>query len=368
MFIVNSGDITEPLIDFISIKDPHMNFGFANGIRYDANSDMANKHTFVRDYCVKNNINKVIMTGDVTDTNDEKKWTFKQYFLNKKELLKYKNDGINIYSVAGNHDMFNGMEKTDETVFGELVKEEVINYITKTNMNYNFEIDGKQKDIIVFGVDYSKHKEVVEKGLARINEMDYNKGNIVKIVVLHSHVTPAEIAATDFTYEYLLKTYRDIDMFICGHYHGGFPTQSFYKKNEDGSDNTTGHVTFINNWSFQRVVRDYYNEMDVHTPELERVKIGWSVAYNSFVCSCEKITIPHKSYNDAFKPKAVQLLKLTKKEHFEFFEKINFEDIPTGSDDYETLDILSKKDNVDKEIVNLAISYLNNVTVSDEDI
>ncbi len=368
MFIVNAGDITDPLIDLISIKDPHLNFGFANRIRHDANSDLINKHQFVRDYCIKNNIDKLIMTGDVTDTNDEKKWSFRQYFLNKTELMKYRDLGIGLFSIAGNHDMFNGMEKTDETVFGELVREGVISYITKDNMSFDFMVGDIKKSIVIYGVDYSKHKEVVEKGLMAIDSIDSENKNLVKIVVLHSHVTPAEVAATDFTYEYLLKTYRNISMFICGHYHGGFPTSTFYKKNEDGTDDTTGHVTFINNWSFQRVVRDYYNEMDVHTPEFERIKFGWSVAYNSFICSCEKVIIPHKSYDDAFKPKVVQLLRLTKKEQFEFFEKINFEEIPTGNDDLETINNISKKDNVDAEIVNLAIMYLNNVNVSDEDI
>ena len=110
MFIVNAGDITDPLIDLISIKDPHLNFGFANRIRHDANSDLINKHQFVRDYCIKNNIDKLIMTGDVTDTNDEKKWSFRQYFLNKKKLTKYRDPGIGLFSTAGNHDMFDGTE------------------------------------------------------------------------------------------------------------------------------------------------------------------------------------------------------------------------------------------------------------------
>lgn len=366
MFIVSHEDITTPLMDFISIKDPHMNFGFANRIRYNHNEDLALKHKFVREFCVENKISDIIITGDLTDTNDERKWTFKQYFLNKEELLKYKNLNLNLYSIAGNHDMFNGMESTNETVFGELVREDVIKYLVKEPYIKVFRNpqENIDKNICVFGIDYSKHKELVEKELEKIN--DLNKIEI-KIVVLHSHVTPAEIGCTDFTYEYLLKTYPNIDVFICGHYHGGFPTQAFYKKNPDGTDDTSKHVIFINNWSFQRVVRDYYNEMDAHTPEFSRVKIGWSVAYNSFVCSVEVIKIPCKTYLEAFKPKAVDLLKLTKKEQFEFFEKINFEDIPTGSDDNVTLNNIGVKENIDTKVINLALKYLNEVNINYED-
>ena len=61
----------------------------------------------------------------------------------------------------------------------------------------------------------------------------------------------------------------------------------------------------------------------------------------------------------------MELIKLTRKEHFEFFEKINFEDIPTGSDDIETINNLATKEDYTPEVVALAIQYLNNVEVED---
>lgn len=363
MIIVNPSEITEPFFEFVSMKDPHMNFGFANRVRFDHQNDLTNKLNFTRQWCKERNIQNLVMTGDVTDTNEEKKWSFNQYVLNKLELLKFKEDGITIWSPAGNHDMFNGMVQTDNTVFGEFVREGVLKHLTRTPLIKTFrDPENRDRNIFVIGIDYSKHKEVVQQELKRLN--DYQSFGILKIVVFHSHCTPAEIAVTDFTYEELVKTYTNIDMFICGHYHGGFPSYTFFRKYPDGSD-TSQHVKIVNNWSFQRVIRDYYNEMNVHTPEFEHIKIAWSHSTNDFIMSTETIKIPCKKYEDAFKPKMVELIKLTKKEHFEFFDKINFEEIPTGSDDIETINNLARKEEFSPEVVALAIHYLNNVEVED---
>ena len=347
-----------------------MNFGFANRIRYNHQADLLSKLQYTINWCNSNNVKNVIMTGDITDTNEEKKWSFNQYVLNKNELLKFKESGITIWSPAGNHDMFNGMVQTNDTVFGELAKENVLKHITKEpfylpmgGVNSTGGTDG----IVIFGIDYSKHSEQIQASLKGIN--DYNlPGQTLKMVVFHSHCTPAEVAVTEFTYDRLVKDYPDIDIFICGHYHGGFPTTAIPKANiplNNGANKTNSLI--INNWSFQRVVRDYYNELDVHTPEFEYVKIGWSVTLKDFIVERQTIKVPCKSYEETFKPKAVELLKLTKKEQFEFFEKINFEDIPTGSDDVETLRNISLKDNIDQAVVSLALQYLNNVKVEDNE-
>lgn len=364
MIVVEPGEITNPILEFVTIKDPHMNFGFANRIRYNHQVDLSSKLDFVRNWCTYRNIKNLIATGDVTDTNEEKKWSFNQYVVNKIELLKFKEAGITIWSPAGNHDMFNGMAQTSNTVFGEFVREDVIKHLTGTPLYKAFNIieDGitKTKNIVIFGIDYNKHKEVIEANLKAINDYNVN-GECLKMVVFHSHVTPAEIAVTEFTNKNLIETYKDIDIFICGHYHGGFPTVTDFK---DGGLKKN-YSMVINNWSFQRVVRDYYNEMDIHIPEFEYVKIGWSIVSNDFIVGRETIKIPCKSYSETFKPKAVELLKLTKKEQFEFFEKINFDELPVGSDDIETLKNISEKDGFQPNVVIKAVEYLNSIQIED---
>lgn len=364
MIVVEPGEISSPILEFISLKDPHMNFGFANRIRYNHQSDLLSKLDFVRNWCIGRKISHILMTGDVTDTNEEKKWSFNQYVANKNELLKFKEAGITLWSPAGNHDMFNGMAQTTNTVFGEFVREDVLKYLTNTPLYKAFNALENNlnvtKNIAVFGIDYNKHKEVVEANLKVINDFNV-PGGCLKIVVFHSHVTPGEIAITEFTNKNLIENFQDIDVFICGHYHGGFPTMVDFKDNGPKKK----YSMVINNWSFQRVVRDYYNEMDIHVPEFEYVKIGWSVVSEDFLIARETIKIPCKSYAETFKPKAVELLKLTKKEQFEFFEKINFDDIPVGEDDIETLKNISVKQNFDPAIVTKAIEYLNDVQIDD---
>ena len=88
MIVVAPSDIPEPIFEFVSLKDPHMNFGFANRVRFDHQLDMTNKLNFTRQWCKDRKIFNIIMTGDVTDTNEERKWSFNQYVLNKLELLK----------------------------------------------------------------------------------------------------------------------------------------------------------------------------------------------------------------------------------------------------------------------------------------
>ena len=366
MIIVEPGEISQPILEFISLKDPHLNFGFANRIRYSHQSDLLSKLDFTRNWCKNRGIKNIIATGDVTDTNEEKKWSFNQYVMNKLELLKFKEDGITVWSPAGNHDMFNGMAQTSNTVFGEFVREGALKYLTQTPIYQTFSAveNGVNvvKGIAIFGIDYNKHKEIVEANLKTINDYKFPDNiEVLKMVVFHSHVTPAEVAVTDFTDKNLVENYKDIDVFICGHYHGGFPTSVMTKNHLPKKK----YSMIVNNWSFQRVVRDYYNEMDVHTPEFEYIKFGWSIVSEDFLIARETIKIPCGSYGETFKPKAVELLKLTKKEQFEFFEKINFEDIPAGNDDIETIKLLSIKGNFEPEVVAKAIDYLNNVKVED---
>ena len=46
MIVVTHTEITEPILEFVSLKDPHMNFGFANRVRFDHQTDLTNKLNF----------------------------------------------------------------------------------------------------------------------------------------------------------------------------------------------------------------------------------------------------------------------------------------------------------------------------------
>jgi DNA repair exonuclease SbcCD nuclease subunit len=357
MVVVPYEDISNDdiVLRFLSVKDPHASIGFTNRIRFTSDEDQIAKYDFLRNYAIENNVTNVIFTGDLTNSNDEKKWLFKQYIKNKQMFQTFTDAGINLWSVAGNHDLFNGIENTDDTVFGELVNEKIIKHISVENL-FNYKDD---KYVCIFGVDYSKNLDLVKQRLSLLNSVQKPEGSVIG-VVFHSHVTPSEIAVTDFTYESLIKEYPNIDLFICGHYHGGFKFQH-YQTND-------GDKAFINDWSFQRVVRDYYNEMDVHVPQFSDVKIAWSKAWNKFIIGVKPVTLPHKTYAETFKPKIIDLIRHSRKEHFTFFEKIRFDDIKSGSDDVETLKLLAEEDKeLSPEVIQTAIQYLSEAVVSEDD-
>jgi predicted MPP superfamily phosphohydrolase len=146
MKVVQEGSLKNPSFHGIIIKDPHCNWGFANRIRHNHEDDLDFKWGFLQDYMNQNNIQDLIITGDLVDSNDEKKWSFKQYYKNKEKLLKFKQSKT-FWSIAGNHDMLNGFEGVNETPFGEFVRENVIEHLTNKPicLGENSWIYGKSK-------------------------------------------------------------------------------------------------------------------------------------------------------------------------------------------------------------------------------
>ena len=330
------------MLKLISIKDPHLSIGFLNRIRIDYNRDITAKLDFLRGYISDNDINGVILTGDITDSNYERKWSFKQYVKNKRAFQSLKvTPKVIIGSNVGNHDMFHGLEDSQDTVFDELVREQVIQNIT----NYPLVYEPVNRDaanpvvVKVYGVDYSNNKETIYDKLNFINNDSFINTTFFKIVVLHNNLTPNEERLTEFTYKELQEKFPNINVFIAGHYHIGFKTQ----KIKD--------TYFVNNWNLTRVVRDYDVTLDQHTPEFEELIFD----DNNKLISIKTIKIPFRPFEESFVPNAVNLIKKSKKEIFEFFQ-IDFTDIVSKQTDEE---ILSQFE-YEPEIVRLTLEYLNN--------
>ena len=130
-------------VNFVSIKDIHLSFGFQNRIRTNYEKHLSAKLSHVTAYCLANNIDTIVLTGDIVDSSTEDKWSFKKYIKNKRVLEKLSDyNKLKIFSNVGNHDMFHGYEGTDETIFGELVRENVITNLTEHPI---IKKDNKQK-------------------------------------------------------------------------------------------------------------------------------------------------------------------------------------------------------------------------------
>lgn len=344
------------MLKFISMKDPHFAFGFANRIRFDYENSVGKKVSFIKEYITKHGIKDIIMTGDIIDSSYEDKWSFKKYRVNKRKFQQWA-DVARLHSNVGNHDYFHGFENTEDTIFGEMVDEKILSNLT---INPIYKVSG-EATIIIQGIDYSFNQEKVEHDLESFNAIDSNKYQF-KIAVLHSNVTPSEVEhITDFTYGTLAEKYNDIDMFICGHYHLGYPTKTIARPNGK-------NCTFVNNWNLVRVVRDYETEMGDHTPEFEHIEIVWDDIDKQFTLLRATIQVPHNSYEETFRVKEVNLLRKTNSEKFSFFDEINIENLIADQDltDEEHIKLLNTKRSENgyipfsTEVLNKAIEYLNN--------
>ena len=333
----------------IIIKDPHLSLGFRNKFRKPGwEKDVYSKHLFIANYCIENNISKVVSTGDVFDKQSQ--WSLRQYQANKKILELYKDNNIEFISIAGNHDYLEGRENIKDSAFEEYTLEGYIRYIS----NYNH-ID---TDFIrIHGIDYhhvDPTKESKEDYLQKIKDHLSVDKDKINLLVIHQNITPNKNQVTDFTYDELSEVLNEINIEViaCGHYHVGFKTE--YHKN----------ILFINPWNLWRVVRDYDVRENIHTPEFVVLSVD-----KDKTISYENIIIPHRSYNEAFDLKSINFYKEIKKESFDFFNKIqNLEELSFDSDDSDSnvikkIAIEIQKDNaikVDKNILQEAINNIIN--------
>jgi len=336
---------------FVTIKDPHFSFGFMNRIRKDYEKNITDKLLFISDYCKTNQIHNIVFTGDIFDSSTEDKWSFKKYRKNKRalEILGKSND-IKLHSIVGNHDMFHGLESSDETVFGEMCIEGIIlnltkNPIIKNSNKFKFQIEG---------VNYSNKNETILNKLSIINDDITSDLITKKIVVLHSNIIPDDEEQNefiDFSYSQLAENFKNINIFICGHFHIGYPTYTYIR--QDGSK-----CIFINNWNMTRVVRDYQATFDNHTPEFEEVSINLETGE----LSTETIKIPFVKFKEAFNSDNILFNKKSNSQIFNFFENSNLDDIGNieSKSDIEIIQEIKKDKNYSETSAVRAINYLNN--------
>jgi len=332
------------IYSIISAKDPHLSLGFLNRIRKHYLSDITNKFHFMSNYCIDHRINSTIFTGDIFDHSEEDKWSFKKYRLHKRFLEDYKHkSGTSIHSNVGNHDMFFGYEESDETVFGEMVYEGVINNITINPI--------QRLGLGIYGVDFSNDKDKIFQKLLEIN----NTNDKYKVAILHSNIAhnkKEDDKIIDFSYEHLAESFKNIDMFICGHYHVGYPSTDFLR--------TNGTICkFINNWNLTRVVRDYETKLDEHTPEFEH--IIFREVDGQIIAENKTVQIPFIKFDDAFIADNIIFNKKSGQELFNFFEDRNINELVDQKDktDIELISEIVEKHQYSVEAQTEALNYLN---------
>ncbi len=323
---------------FICIKDPHLSFGFQNKIRKNYSEQIEKKLDFISNHAVENNIKNIIFTGDVFDQSQERQWTFRQFLQNKKMLEKYFIEkGLILYSPAGNHDYFNGKETIDNTVFGEMVADNIINYIGDKYVE--FSDLGIQRPVRLWGIDHSNDKNKVMQRIYEINESK----TTLNIVVIHMNVTKEAGLFTDFTKEFLANTFENIHIWILGHYHIGSKPDVINKK------------IFIDPWNLVRVARDYPTKMNKFDVNMNVLTISTETGI-----TVDEVQIPHLEFKEAFVDEYVNLLLYDKKSQFEFFNNLDLDEVINDSDSNDNiLEMIAQKNNFSSESVKIAQSYLN---------
>jgi len=318
---------------FLIIKDPHSMLGFRSNYRKSGwENDMINKHKFIINYAKENHIKYILSTGDNLD--NQKQWSFKQYLSNKKLFKMYRDNDLVFASIAGNHDMLEGRIDIKDSVFENLVQENFIYYITENPLIFS-EFMGSDK-IKVLGKDYQYINDKKSKQKF-IDSIEIQDKDLINILIMHQNITPKEERVSDFTYKELVNIGKEknINIFICGHYHIGFNTTTI-----DG-------ITIINPWNLWRVVRDYEVQMDNHKPEMVELLITGEdeVIY-------KHIEIPHKDYLNAFDPKLLDIFKETKIDTFNFFKAFKSDDDLLQGEEKTDIEILEIMKNTIKEKFN----------------
>ena len=313
----------------IFIKDPHLAFGFQNRIRKNYEADIRAKLDFVSSYALLNNVKNIIFTGDVFDHQQERGWSFKQFKKNKEVLEEFFiSRGLQLWSVAGNHDFFHGQERIEGTVFGEMVQDEIIHYLPREPLAVG--------QLTVYGVDWSSSRDKV---IVRLEEINKKEG--VKACVIHMNVTEKQTPFTDFTYDFLTQVFPNIHVWVLGHYHIGHTPSVINGK------------LFIDPWNLVRVARDYDTKMDKFDVNMIELEVADKI-------KPAVIGIPHKRFREAFIEDFVNMLQVGKKEVFNFFNEIDIEKIIVETDDDETLiNKLVEEAGISSAGKQRAIEYLN---------
>jgi len=350
MIYENSSDqmISSDTFDFIVIKDPHFMFGFKNRIRKSKwEIDIDDKIDQIINYCLENNINKIIFTGDIFEKSRKKDWSLSQGLQNKKRLRKFNDAGIEVFSILGNHDYFDGHETIKETFFEDCVESGLITYIGAGNKKV-FDI-ALGKNIIFYGIDYSEDKSKIINQLKSI-EMDFIPDKkTFKVVTLHSNITSDIERLTDFTYGELSQ--YNVDLFNCGHYH---------IQSQLGSIFETSGTIFCNPWNLTRVARDYAAKMDEHIPEFCVFSISEAPEDSSddFQVLSKTIPLKVKPFSEAFNIDVINLLQEIGKTEFKFFEEVTLDEDLVEVDDLSTLEKFMHQHNISNEALQIAKEYL----------
>lgn len=253
----------------LNIKDPHFRgTGFkapAGRDPEDFEKDINSKVDQIVDICLKEGIHLITISGDLNDIKETARYTKNQIMPIYKILQRLKDSTILklIITISGNHDLPNSSRQMKSKSVYHMFQE--LGVITDVS-DARLELKCKGFIATFKGFDYVNRLSVLNSELKNYNQtLSKEKRGYLHTVLIHEHLlkksdlnkNESRYLGNRFTYGYVNKKYPNINCFVAGHYHKGYPTFKF-----------SNGTVIINNWNLTRLSRNYYVLNGSHTPNV----------------------------------------------------------------------------------------------------
>lgn len=264
------------------------------------------KMDYVLRYALEHNIKNIFIAGDIYENSSINR---KSFMNSIKIFNRFKENGINVYSIFGNHDEYRyNLEYRDYTPLSDLISLNLVKHLNEF-------IDEKE-NVYIKGFDYISKDLISYIGSKKNNK---NK-KYTEIVVAHSFYNNELMGGKEHNITDEILEHNSIDYIVLGH------------------DHTKYKDVKVNNTTILRcgsLVRD-----NTTKNSLERIPSFYHFCNNNF----EEIQIPNCNVlKDIVKAKVE-----VKKEVISYKEMI--EEINTSATD-DTDDVLDLIDNIENEDV-----------------
>lgn len=286
---------------FLVIGDMHLRFGFEQPIGRTSNfqNEINNKIEQIIQICKDRNISNVLTAGDIFDIKTPTKYGFTSIRENKRILKMFKDAGIRMITISGNHDLpFSSKDMKEKSIYHFFADDGFLYDVSNNTLPEDISIKTAEiGKISVTGLDYRNPEKKIFDDLEILNEklLKFKKDGMTNVVMLHQHFVPPldNLDFVDFFKYFELQKYSNIDVFVLGHLHKGYKTE--YLEDDNGHKQY-----YCNGWSLTRLAREYYSVNDLHKPQVIAVDIS-----NNKI-KFEDIYLNVASFNDTFVKKDIE--------------------------------------------------------------
>lgn len=280
---------------FLVIGDMHLRFGFEQPIGRTHNfyNEIYSKIEQIIKICRNRDITTVVTSGDIFDIKTPTKYGFTSIRENKKILKMFKDDGIRMVTISGNHDLpFSSKDMKEKSIYQFFCDIDMLYDVSNNTLPDDVSIKTAEVgNISISGLDYRNPEKKIFEDLEILNKKlgKQKKEGMTNVVMLHQHFVPPSdnLDFVDFFKYFELQKFSNIDIFALGHLHKGYKTE--YLEDE------AGHKQYYcNGWSLTRLAREYYSVNDLHKPQVIVITV------DKGNIEFEDIYLEVASFDDAF--------------------------------------------------------------------